>query len=55
MGEGKEIRGQFKYEKDSKRYHRFNIESKEGIVGNLYIPKDKAIPDRIILDNAKKA
>ena len=54
MNEMKEVKGKFEYEKDSKRYHRFKIESKEGIVGNLYVPKDGAIPDRIILDNAKK-
>ena len=55
MNEKKEVQGKFRYEQDSKRYHRFNIKSKEGIVGNLYVPKDGAIPDRIILDNAKKA
>lgn len=35
MGEQKEINGQFQYQDDSKRFHRFKIETKEGIVGTL--------------------
>lgn len=51
----KEIKGQFKYEQDSKRYHRFRIETKEGIVGTIYIPKDmEPLPDRLILEKVKQ-
>jgi len=54
MAEEKEIKGTFKYEQDSKRYHRFKIEAKEGIVGNIYISKDMdPLPDRIILDKVR--
>ncbi|VEN74744.1 conserved hypothetical protein [Candidatus Desulfarcum epimagneticum] len=53
MSDSKEIKGKFKYEKDSKRYHRFKIETDEGIVGNIYVPKDsEGIPKKIILNNA---
>jgi hypothetical protein len=57
MSERKEIIGKFRYEKDSKRYHRFNVElGKEvGIVGNLYVPKGiDAMPKKIILEYADK-
>ncbi|MBW1689536.1 MAG: hypothetical protein JRF35_03785 [Deltaproteobacteria bacterium] len=55
MAEAKEIKGQFKYEQDSKRYHRFRIESESGVVGTIYIPKDmEPLPDRIILDKVKE-
>jgi hypothetical protein len=55
MAEAKEIKGTFKYERDSKRYHRFRIENKEGITGTIYIPKDMdPLPERIILDQVKK-
>jgi len=53
----KEIKGRFRYEKDSKRYHRFNIELEKrvGIVGNIYIPKDTdAMPKKITLEYADK-
>jgi hypothetical protein len=46
-----EIRGRLTYEKDSKRYHRFQIETEQGIVGTVYVPKDLSpIPDRLVLD-----
>lgn len=54
MPEPKEIKGTFKYEQDSKRYHRYRIEAEGGAVGTIYIPKDtEAIPERIILEDAK--
>jgi len=28
------------YDKDSKRYHRYTIDEGQGVVGNLYIPKE---------------
>jgi len=53
MPQTKESKGTFKYEQDSKRYHRFKIEAK-GIVSNIYISKDmEQLPDRIILDKVK--
>jgi hypothetical protein len=53
----KEIKGKFRYEKDSKRYHRFNIELEKGVevVGNIYIPKGiDTMPKKIILEYADK-
>ena len=53
----KEIKGKFRYEKDSKRYHRFNIELEKevGIVGNIYIPKGiDVMPKKITLEYADK-
>jgi hypothetical protein len=51
-----EIKGTFKYEQDSKRYHRFRIEAAGGIVGTVYIPKDMhPLPDRIVLDRDEEA
>jgi len=55
MPEAKEIKGTFKYEQDSKRYHRYRIEASGGIVRTLYIPKDAGeIPERIVLEEAKE-
>jgi hypothetical protein len=52
--EKKEVRGKFRYDQDSKRFHRFLIETDCGIVGTVYVSKNKkAIPERIILDKAK--
>ncbi len=53
MSNAEEIKGQFKYEQDSKRYHRFKIETKAGVVGTVYIPKDlKPMPKRLVLEYA---
>lgn len=55
MAEVKEIKGKFRYEQDSKRYHRFKIKSDTGIVGTIYIPKDMdSLPERVILDKVKE-
>jgi len=36
------------YEKDSKRYRRYSIgENKMGIVGTIYLPKDKDAPEEV--------
>jgi len=51
----KEIKGLFRYEKDSKRYHRFNVELEKGvgIVGNIYVPKGiDPMPKKITLEYA---
>jgi len=55
MPDEHEVRGKFRYEQDSKRYHRFQIETDAGIVGTVYIPKDKeSMPKRIVLEYADK-
>ena len=55
MNEEREMKGLFRYEKDSKRYHRFQIETNAGIVGTVYIPKTiKTVPKRLILEYADK-
>ncbi len=47
----KEIKGEFEYDQDSKRYHRFKIETEVGIVGQVYIPKrSQPLPDKIVLE-----
>lgn len=55
MREKKEVKGQLKYEQDSKRYHRFQIETEdEDIVGAVYISKKMTpLPDRLILDRKR--
>ena len=53
MSGEKEVTGKFKYEQDSKRYHRFKIETDAGLVGTVYVPKDTdAMPKRLILEYA---
>jgi hypothetical protein len=52
----KEITGKFRYEQDSKRYHRFKIEIEPGIVGTVYVPKDiEAMPKKLALEYADKS
>ncbi len=54
MSEEKEVNGKFRYEQDSKRYHRFKIETDAGIIGAVYVPKNKQpMPKKLILDYAK--
>lgn len=51
MSESKEVKGWFRYDKDSKCYHRFQVKSETGIVGTIYIPREKKpIPRKLILD-----
>ena len=57
MDQKKEIIGQFRFDQDSKRFHRFQIETECGIVGTVYIPKDMGgdkLPKKITLDYAHK-
>ena len=55
MSESKEAKGSFTYDQDSKRFHRFKIKGDNGIVGNLYVPKDShGIPEKITLDLKSK-
>ena len=49
----KEIKGLFKYQQDSKRYHRFKIETDSGVVGTVYVPKKMdGMPKKLILKYA---
>ena len=53
--ENKEIEGQFTFDGDTKRKHRFVVRVKE-ITGVLYVPKDcHCIPEKIILFYSKAA
>ena len=55
MHNEQEVTGSFKYEKDSKRYHRFQIETDVGIVGTIYVPKSiERVPKKLILEYAEK-
>jgi hypothetical protein len=54
MSDEKEVIGVFRYEQDSKSYHRFKIETSAGIVGTVYVPKDKqSMPKKLILEYAR--
>ena len=56
ISEKKEVKGKFRYEQDSKRYHRFQIETEAGIVGTVYVPKDiEAMPKKPSFEYADKA
>jgi hypothetical protein len=39
MSDEKEVSGVYRYEQDSKRYHRFKIETDAGIVGTVMFLK----------------
>jgi len=57
MDEKKVITGQFRFDQDSKRIHRFKIETEFGIVGTVYIPKEMGgdkLPKKITLEYAGK-
>ena len=45
----KQIEGWFKYDKDSRRFHRFLIEGDDGLVGSVYVPKTQDVPEKILL------
>jgi hypothetical protein len=54
LPEEKAVTGKFRCEQDSKRFHRFKIETDTGIVGTVYVPKDKqSMPKKLILEYAK--
>lgn len=51
--EVKEVKGQFHYEQDSKRFHRFQVRTGDsGVVGTIYVPKGE-VPKRIVLEYSK--
>ncbi len=55
MTEKKEIAGKFRYEQDSKRFHRFQIETDTGIVGTVYAPKNiEVMPKKLVLEYADR-
>ena len=50
-----EIKGKIVFEQDSKRFHRFKIQTDSGIVGSVYIPKKiERMPKKLILHYADK-
>ena len=52
----KELKGTFKYEQDSKNFHRYKIKADEDITGTFYVPKDnEKMPARIILERQRDA
>lgn len=53
MPNQKEVKGKFRFDQDSKRFHRFQVETDAGIVGTIYIPKTAdGMPARITLEYA---
>jgi hypothetical protein len=47
----KEVRCTFIYDKDTRRTHRFQIQSADGIAGSIYVPRGMdPIPDVIVLE-----
>ena len=55
MKQENQVQGVFRYDKDSKRYHRFQVETESGITGTVYVPKElKPIPRKLILEFANK-
>lgn len=49
MMEEKKLEVTARYDKDSKRYHRYLIEEGRGIVGNIYVSKDTDIPKELVI------
>jgi hypothetical protein len=43
------------FDKDSRRFHRFLIEGNEGITGSIYVSKEVAVPDTILVALKTKA
>jgi len=50
-----EAKGQFKFYKDTKRYHAYNITGSHGITGVVYTPRGEDVPDIITLKFEKKS
>ena len=49
MMEEKKVEVTARYDKDSKRYHRYLIEEGQGIVGTIYVSKDSNIPKEVVI------
>jgi len=45
-----EVKGKLLYDQDSKRFHRYIIETDDGFVGNVYFSKEGGIPKKVTLD-----
>ena len=51
MSETKTVELAARYDRDTKRTHRFLLEAAEGIAGSIYIDKDAhSLPKQIILN-----
>jgi hypothetical protein len=51
MDAAREVKGEFRSKGETDNYQRLIVYSEENEVkGSLYTPKDKAIPDRVILE-----
>ena len=56
MSENKEVEGKFRYEQDSKRFHRFQVITDTGIVGTIYVPKSaETMPKKLVLEYEGKS
>lgn len=44
-----EIKVTATFDDDTKRTHRFVIDDGQGVKGNLYFPRDKQVPDVVII------
>ena len=44
-----------RYDKDSRKYHRFLIGENQGITGSIYVSKTVAVPDTITVTLRTKA
>ena len=53
--QSEQVNGVFKYDKDTFRFHRFNIlVDEDGINGTIYVSKEfKTMPKRIVLEIAR--
>lgn len=55
MANSKEVTGVFTYNSESTKYNKFIFEADEGLVGNIFIPKDiREVPSQIILHSSMK-
>ena len=45
----KELEGTYRYDADSKRYHRYLVKG-PGLIGTIYFEKGSDIPERVILE-----
>jgi len=51
----KEVKGKFRYDRDTLRSHCFKIETDEGVHGIVFVPNNRdCMPKRLILDYADK-
>jgi hypothetical protein len=47
--------GLFKFYKDTKRFHAYNVSGSHGITGVIYTPRGEDVPDTITLKFEKKS